>query len=129
MPCFVAIMRNVDHGGGVVGQDFEHIARGERAKTFAGLEDGQGAQQAKGIKLGHGVYVVRLRALVHGGNDFRKIVGRGQPLLRPGGLIHPRDIWEEMKVKTEWDCVAPEVRKERSTGGAQSEKDRRSTRM
>jgi len=47
---FGAEMRHIDHGCGVVGQQLEHLARGDALQPLAGLQNGQGAQEPGGVQ-------------------------------------------------------------------------------
>jgi len=50
MPGFRAEMRHVHDRRRIIRNHAQHLTRHQRGKTFARLENGQGAQQAKRIK-------------------------------------------------------------------------------
>ena len=52
-------MRHVNYGGRIVGQHLQGIAGIQALKSFAGLQNGQGAEQPGGIKFG-GVFVIHV---------------------------------------------------------------------
>lgn len=59
-------MRHVDHGGGIVGAHNDQIARCKGTQTFAGFQNGEGAQKPHGIKfMGHTPQVSEKFLAVH----------------------------------------------------------------
>ncbi len=69
MPLFGAEMRHVNHRRRVGGLQAQHLTGRQRLQPLAGLQDGQGAQQADGIKIiimGHAPTYASHRALSMG---------------------------------------------------------------
>jgi len=64
MPCLGAEMRHVDHGGGIVCQHLDALARSKRPDPLAQFQDGQGTEQPGGVDMVLYLHVLRHSRLV-----------------------------------------------------------------
>lgn len=69
MATFMTEMRDINHCGRIIGQQAQLRAGGHGFEPFAGLENGQGAQQPQGVQrigfISHNLQIFRLITAVH----------------------------------------------------------------
>lgn len=81
MAGLTAEMRHINDGGGIIRENLQDFTSSQRLEPFAGFQDGQGAQQADGIKGGRGVMFIHKAQISIGSRPVHKDV-----------TIAPRDL-------------------------------------